>query len=684
MFSFQNDYKKIKFDLSNPNFIMKIDSLPIEGRCSKITEVLEAFQDNILKEAQNAGSIFCNTLNGKRVGFPESAGQLSDLSDYLSQVMTRANLDTIDLTVNAISYSANIQKPKMGFSKQTLDIYDISSEEKLKADPEILKSISTLWNAYQSKEELCYIMTKSAIESDANENTTKDILFTAEMCDGVGYWWTVCKFQRKINLVLSGLCDVLPIDRTFTLTEQAKGSTDRYGTFVGMTGWMIEFIKERGTWEIYSPRYPQNTIKLLDPTRRPFGKRNWEVGSYICAQGTTVPLVLQLSNCDKDQFTCTDGTCVPLSKRCNKKPDCIDISDEKQCKIVALDEKRYIKDDVPESVIRGEKLNVTLSMDIQNILDIREVTNVLILKFDLKKAWLDSRLQFYNLKPNIGMNTLSNIEKSMIWVPKIIFSNTQKDLTTKNDIKTFAKVFRNTEYNGSLISTSVNEDILVYEGSINEIRMNRVYEVEFICTYDMRYYPFDIQICTINLIVDNNAAQFLKLQPGTLVYTGAPNFAQYYVMSYDIYSSKIKGKAGVKVSLTLGRRLLGVILTAYTPTILLNVIGHSTNYFKSFFFEAVVTVNLTCMLVLATMFISIAENLPKTAYLKMMDLWLIFNLLLPFLEILLHTYMERVTEEDKPSVDEVVPFIEDEHDDNLPEVVYHLFLIVIIICCREL
>ena len=37
----------------------------------------------------------------------------------------------------------------------------------------------------------------------------------------------------------------------------------------------------------------------------------------------------------------------------------------------------------------------------------------------------------------------------------------------------------------------------------------------------------------------------------------------------------------------------GTFMTIYMPTILLNIIGHSTNYFKPFFFEAVVTVNLT-------------------------------------------------------------------------------------------
>jgi hypothetical protein len=159
----------------------------------------------------------------------------------------------------------------------------------------------------------------------------------------------------------------------------------------------------------------------------------------------------------------------------------------------------------------------------------------------------------------------------------------------------------------------------------------------------------------VDLVIDGNAGKFLELKPGKLVYSGGSSFAQYYVMSYDIYSSKIKDRAGVKVSLKLGRRLLGVILTSYTPTILLNIIGHSTNYFKSFFFEAVVTVNLTCMLVLVTMFISISNELPKTAYLKMMDYWLVFNLLLPFIEVLLHTYMERLNEDEQlPASDPVI------------------------------
>ena len=62
----------------------------------------------------------------------------------------------------------------------------------------------------------------------------------------------------------------------------------------------------------------------------------------------------------------------------------------------------------------------------------------------------------------------------------------------------------------------------------------------------------------------------------------------------------------------------------------LHGLGRLTDFQLS---QAVVTVNLTVMLVLATMFISVSQNLPKTSYIKMVDVWLIFNLMIPFFEV---------------------------------------------------
>ena len=52
----------------------------------------------------------------------------------------------------------------------------------------------------------------------------------------------------------------------------------------------------------------------------------------------------------------------------------------------------------------------------------------------------DYRLKFYNMKQNINMNTLTNTEKEGIWVPSLVFSNTEEKVNTVNDPKAFAVV----------------------------------------------------------------------------------------------------------------------------------------------------------------------------------------------------------------------------------------------------
>ena len=45
--------------------------------------------------------------------------------------------------------------------------------------------------------------------------------------------------------------------------------------------------------------------------------------------------------------------------------------------------------------------------------------------------------------------------------------------------------------------------------------------------------------------------------------------------------------------------------------------------------------NLTSLLVLTTLFISVSGALPQTAYVKMVDVWLIFAQVVPWIEVLL-------------------------------------------------
>ena len=129
-------------------------------------------------------------------------------------------------------------------------------------------------------------------------------------------------------------------------------------------------------------------------------------------------------------------------------------------------------------------------------------------------------------------------------------------------------------------------------------------------------------------------------------YEGPIDLTQYFVQEISMEKMIMpSGTEALKINMTFSRRVLSTFLTVYLPTFLLCIVCFSTNSFKPFFFEAVVTVNLTSLLVLTTLFVSVSNSLPTTAYVKMIDVWLLFCLFIPFLEVILHTYMDTLRED---------------------------------------
>merc|ERR1712055_1048747 len=92
----------------------------------------------------------------------------------------------------------------------------------------------------------------------------------------------------------------------------------------------------------------------------------------------------------------------------------------------------------------------------------------------------------------------------------------------------------------------------------------------------------------------------------------------------------------------LKRKVATELLTTYLPTILLLLITFVTTFFNKDLFGDVIAVNLTIMLVMTTIFTSKIEELPPTSDMKMIDIWLIFCLVVPFLEVILRTAIECV------------------------------------------
>ena len=105
----------------------------------------------------------------------------------------------------------------------------------------------------------------------------------------------------------------------------------------------------------------------------------------------------------------------------------------------------------------------------------------------------------------------------------------------------------------------------------------------------------------------------------------------------------VKRKQLVIMAIVLKRKVAMELLTTYLPTILLLLITFVTTFFDEDLFGDAIAVNLTIMLVMTTIFTSKIEELPPTSDMKMIDVWLIFCLVVPFLEVILRTAIECVS-----------------------------------------
>ena len=139
----------------------------------------------------------------------------------------------------------------------------------------------------------------------------------------------------------------------------------------------------------------------------------------------------------------------------------------------------------------------------------------------------------------------------------------------------------------------------------------------------------------------------VKLVPGNLTMSQDANMAIFHLAEWKLVTKMFNdGKTGISMIVVMKRKITSEMMTTYFPTLLLTAITFATTFFKPFFFEAALSVNLTTMLVMTTIFISKMEGLPPTSDIKMIDIWLVLCQMVPFAEVVLLTAMEYNRKDD--------------------------------------
>ena len=132
---------------------------------------------------------------------------------------------------------------------------------------------------------------------------------------------------------------------------------------------------------------------------------------------------------------------------------------------------------------------------------------------------------------------------------------------------------------------------------------------------------------------------------GVISYRGSIVVGQYVINEWYFSCRETEEKdinecqhckpiASCKVTVQMSRNLLSVIIITFAPPFLMNVLNQASVYLEGGTkYDLIITVNVTIMMVLASIYLSVSGSLQSTPTIKPVELYLVFNLLYPFMVI---------------------------------------------------
>ena len=308
-----------------------------------------------------------------------------------------------------------------------------------------------------------------------------------------------CEHPQEMYLRMRGLCPDSYIDQFYVpRNKPTNGST----ILVGLMKSVIEYIPEDSIWKLeYHGDSGIKTTAVTDSSPISFllGSHIWTISddnNGCSTRGQPYTRTLKLTGCQTGLFTCVDGQCISMLHRCDQVLHCRDKSDEKDCSLLVIEDGYNKK--VPPFTLdkKNNKLSpvkVNITTILKNVIEISEVNHKIELKFGITLKWYENRAKYHNLKEKEALNILFDAELGSLWIPYIIFENTDNDeAITIEDIKSKVSVTREGSFVQSGPETA--DEIEIFEGEENKITMNQTHSKKFQCTYLLQFFPFDTQV----------------------------------------------------------------------------------------------------------------------------------------------------------------------------------------------
>ncbi|XP_027218034.2 uncharacterized protein [Penaeus vannamei] len=448
----------------------------------------------------------------------------------------------------------------------------------------------------------------------------------------------MCTLDMPVFLRFRGICDANLYDDRFVLAGKRNGKPYFRGYYRSQL-----FFAADGRWRLENIMI-NDTYAIMEEDgsfNYPIGRHKWIFSHGFCGEQAGVAQSLALTQCAKNtEFTCDDGTCIPINQVCDRRVQCPDMSDELDCSTVQLP-RGYQSTLPPPSENINSPLPVYLNLTLSSFRSIDAIDNRFTVELVVRMIWKDQRLLFKHLRRDRQLNIILPSEAQTIWVPTVDFLNAENNQHTKVDQDCKITIKRL----GSPLPDDIenSKEARIYQGQENYIRINRKYTITFHCNFNFFYFPFNTDYCNMEFRINKNTENYVSLEKYGLGirYEGKAQLAEYDIggMHVERLTSE-EPYSGLVIVIMMQHLYATQLVTIFVPTTLINLISFATFCFKWFDFQNRIMVSLTALLVLSTLFAQISDNLPKTSYFKLIDIWFFGSILFSFVIIIIHTLVE--------------------------------------------
>ena len=259
------------------------------------------------------------------------------------------------------------------------------------------------------------------------------------------------------------------------------------------------------------------------------GPHTWTVhnDSRSCSLASSYTTVLKLTGCSEEEFTCSDGSCVSMTSRCNGKNDCSDETDEAECKAF-VQSVGYNPFKVPPPLGNRTKHNVFVTIDIFNIVEINEKEGFFRCKISMTRKWIDQKVTFLNIQNETELNAINPEDRSLLWKPWTIAENIEdRGKYAETDELQVWTVVPNSNYIFTRAENSFLHNTYFFDGASNMISYKMSLTVEWLCDFQMDWFPFVTQSCTMEFLPAEKSVRRLL---GSSTLSGALQCAQPSLM----------------------------------------------------------------------------------------------------------------------------------------------------------